>query len=108
MLDTKQKAKFWLKDYKANQAKPDDNLEMSLLADAAPIMRAVAKLPDNKIILPAMPVKDLKKVIAYLYDDELKNFEESEAEGASRPHIWQSVCAVENWLMKIERSKKHA
>lgn len=101
----KQKAKNWLKDYKANEAEQDDNIEMSLLADAAPIIRAVAKLPDNKIVLPVMPVKDLKRVIAYLYDDELKHFEESDRPAS---HIWRSVCAVENWLLKIERNQKNA
>lgn len=48
----------------------------------------------SKIVLPLMVVKDLKKVIQYLYDDELKHFEEV---GGST-HIWHSVCRLENFL----------
>lgn len=47
------------------------------------------------ITLPLMVVKDLRKVIQYLYDDELKNFEER---NKPQSHIWHSVCALENFL----------
>lgn len=50
-----------------------------------------------------LPIKDLKAVIKYLYDDELKHFEEETAEGYNtRNHIWNSICKVENYLLRIK------
>lgn len=61
-------------------------------------IKQIRKMPDSsKVVLPVMVARDLKKVIAYLYDDELKHFEESEPE-EQRGHIWQSVCRLENFL----------
>jgi len=55
----------------------------------------------KKIVLPVMAVKQLIAVIGYMYEDELRHFEEEKASGYStRNHIWNSVCGLENVLLK--------
>ena len=46
-----------------------------------------------------IPIHEIQNVINYLYEDELKHYEEAKAEnGEDVEHIFNSIDVVDEWL----------
>jgi len=50
-----------------------------------------------------IPLEDIKKIVAYLYEEEQKHAEEmQEEQGSYDGHIFASIEEVDNWVTYVE------